>query len=253
MRDAVGSNFIIIYRLSMLDLIDNGSTWDEIVELAKLIEEAGATIINTGIGWHEARIPTIATMVPRGGFSWVTKKLMGEVNIPLVITNRINDPAVAEKIIADEHADMISMARPLLADPEFVVKAEEGRADEINTCIGCNQACLDHTFQAATASCLVNPRAGYETTLNYTPTTGQCFVLYLVAVDASLKRYRTERQSIAVVGAGPAGLECSTISAQRGHHVTLFEAANEIGGQFNLAKKVPGKEEFHETLRYFRK
>lgn len=170
MRERVGENFIIIYRLSMLDLIEDGSTWEEIVQLAQRIEEAGATILNTGIGWHEARIPTIATMVPRGGFSWVTKKLMGQVNIPLITTNRINTPEVGEKIIADKHADMISMARPMLADPEFVVKAKENRSDEINTCIGCNQACLDHTFQAMKATCLVNPRAGYETELNYTPT-----------------------------------------------------------------------------------
>ncbi|PCJ88698.1 MAG: NADPH-dependent 2,4-dienoyl-CoA reductase [Flavobacteriales bacterium] len=232
-RKTVGKEFIIIYRLSMLDLIHDGSTWDEVVFLAKMIEKAGATIINTGIGWHEARIPTIATMVPRGGFSWVTKKMMGEVNIPLITTNRINMPDVAEKIIADGHADMVSMARPFLADAELVKKAEEGREDEINTCIGCNQACLDHVFKQKMTSCLVNPRACHETELNYLPAKAN--------------------KKIAVVGAGPAGLAYSTVAAQRGHDVTLFEASNEIGGQFNMAKKIPGKEEFYETIRYFKK
>jgi 2,4-dienoyl-CoA reductase (NADPH2) len=230
-REAVGPNFIIIYRLSMLDLVPNGSTWEEVVQLAKAIEAAGATIINTGIGWHEARVPTIATMVPRAGFSWVTQRMMGEVKIPLVTTNRINTPEIAEKILAEGHADMVSMARPLLADPEFVLKAKEGRAQEINTCIACNQACLDHVFENKQASCLVNPRAAYETELNYLPT--------------------QHRKKLAVVGAGPAGLAFASVAALRGHEVHLFEADKEIGGQFNLAKQIPGKEEFHETLRYF--
>ncbi|KAH7474317.1 hypothetical protein PRIC1_013557 [Phytophthora ramorum] len=232
-RAAVGKDFIIIFRLSMLDLVEKGSTWDEIVLLAKQIEAAGATIINTGIGWHEARIPTIATSVPRGGFSWVTQKMKGEISIPLITTNRINMPDVAEQIIAEGRADMVSMARPFLADPEFVLKTEEGRVDEINTCIGCNQACLDHTFKGITASCLVNPRSGYETLLNYTPT--------------------DDVQRVAVVGAGPAGLSFSTAAAMRGHEVTLFDQAEAIGGQFNMAKTIPGKEEFYETLRYFEK
>jgi 2,4-dienoyl-CoA reductase (NADPH2) len=232
-REAVGRDFIIIYRVSMLDLIPEGQSWDEIVMLAKAIEKAGATIINTGIGWHEARVPTIATSVPRAAFAWVTQKLKSEVSIPLVTTNRINTPDVAEKIIADGCADMVSMARPLLADPEFVIKAEQNRADDINTCIGCNQACLDHVFQNKLASCLVNPRACNETELNYTPTTA--------------------KKRIAVVGAGPAGLACSTVLAERGHEVHLFDGAVEIGGQFNMAKQIPGKEEFHETLRYFRR
>ncbi len=230
-REAVGENFIIIYRLSMLDLVHDGSTWEEVEILARKIEEAGATIINTGIGWHEARVPTIATMVPRGGFSWVTKRLMGKVNIPLITTNRINTPEIAEKILADGHANMISMARPFLADPDFVNKASENRADEINTCIGCNQACLDHVFERKTASCLVNPRACFETEIILRPT-------------QNAKR-------IAVVGAGPAGLSFSTTAAENGHEVHLFEAASEIGGQFNMAKRIPGKEEFYETLRYY--
>lgn len=232
-RERVGSNFIIIYRLSMLDLVNDGSTWEEVVYLAKEIERAGATIINTGIGWHEARVPTIATMVPRGGFAWVTKRMMGEVNIPLVTTNRINMPDVAENILAEGCADMISMARPFLADENLVLKTIEGREDEINTCIGCNQACLDHTFQMKVCSCLVNPRACHETELNYTPTKNV--------------------KSIAVVGAGPAGLACSTVAAMRGHKVDLYEASSEIGGQFNMAKRIPGKEEFYETIRYFNK
>ena len=232
-REKVGTDFIIIYRLSMLDLVDEGSTWEEVEHLAKEIEKAGATIINTGIGWHEARVPTIATMVPRGGFAWVTKRLMGKVNIPLITTNRINMPDIADKIIADGCADMVSMARPFLADADFVVKAATNRADEINTCIGCNQACLDHTFQLKVASCLVNPRACHETILNYNA--------------AQVKK------KIAVVGAGPAGLATATVAAQRGHEVHLFDAAAEIGGQFNMAKQIPGKEEFYETIRYFNK
>jgi len=232
-RAAVGKNFIIIYRLSMLDLVEDGSTWEEVEYLAKEIEKAGATIINTGIGWHEARVPTIATMVPRGGFSWVTKRLMGKLSIPLITTNRINTPEVAEKILTDGHADMISMARPFLADPEFPKKALEGRADEINTCIACNQACLDHVFARKTASCMVNPRACNELTMSINPA--------------------TVKKKIAVVGAGPAGLSCAVTLGQRGHEVHLFEGQSSIGGQFNIAKEIPGKEEFHETLRYYRK
>ncbi|RMX66293.1 hypothetical protein DD238_003735 [Peronospora effusa] len=246
-RAAVGRDFIIIFRLSMLDLIEKGSTWDEIVMLAKQIEAAGATIINTGIGWHEARIPTIITSVPRGGFSWVTQKMKGEVSIPLITTNRINMPDTAELIISEGRADMVSMARPFLADPEFLRKTEEGRVDEINTCIGCNQACLDHTFKGITASCLVNPRSGYETLLKYTPTNDNLFsVLNILFHDVDVQR-------VAVVGSGPAGLSFSTTAALRGHEVTLFDQADVIGGQFNMAKIIPGKEEFHETLRYFEK
>tara|TARA_R110001592_G_scaffold96540_5_gene277205 strand:+ start:133 stop:2160 length:2028 start_codon:yes stop_codon:yes gene_type:complete len=230
-REAVGKKFIIIYRLSMLDLVENGSTWQEVVALGKEIEKAGATIINTGIGWHEARIPTIATSVPRAAFTWVTKKMKEELSIPLVTSNRINMPETAEKILAEGHADLISMARPFLADPEWVNKAEANKSDEINTCIGCNQACLDHVFEQKVASCLVNPRACHETELNYLPT--------------------EKKKKIAVVGAGPAGLAASTIAAQRGHDITLFDADKEIGGQFNLAKQIPGKEEFYETIRYF--
>lgn len=230
-REAVGPEFIIIYRLSMLDLVEGGSTWDEVVVLAKAIEQAGATLINTGIGWHEARIPTIATKVPRAAFTKVTAKLRGEVGIPLVTTNRINTPEVAEQVLAEGDADMVSMARPFLADPDFVNKAAADRSDTINTCIGCNQACLDHTFGGKLTTCLVNPRACYETELNYIPT-------------AAVKK-------VAVVGAGPAGLSAATVAAERGHQVTLFDSASEIGGQFNIAKRVPGKEEFNETLRYF--
>jgi len=232
-RKEVGTDFIIIFRLSMLDLVEGGSQWEEVVHLAKELEKVGVTIINTGIGWHEARIPTIATMVPRAAFSWVTKKMMSEVSIPLVTTNRINDPEVAEEILQEGAAHMVSMARPFLADAELVNKAEQGREDEINTCIGCNQACLDHIFSRKAASCLVNPRACNETELNYIPT--------------------QNKKKIAVVGAGPAGLTASTIAAERGHDVTLFDAANEIGGQFNVAKQIPGKEEFYETLRYYGK
>ena len=232
-RDKVGPNFIIIFRLSMLDLVEGGSSWEEVVLLAKAIEAAGATIINTGIGWHEARIPTIATMVPRAAFTWVTRRMKGEVKIPLVTTNRINTPEVAEDVLARGDADMVSMARPFLADADFVNKAAAGRANEINTCIACNQACLDHIFQRQTCSCLVNPRACHETEL-------------VIGPAAASKK-------IAVVGAGPAGLAFATTAAERGHDVTLFEASDVIGGQFNLAKRIPGKEEFAETLRYFRR
>ena len=230
-REAVGEDFIIIYRLSMIDLIPDGSSWEETVLLAKAIENAGATIINTGIGWHEARVPTIATSVPRGAFSWVTNKMKQEVSVPLVTSNRINLPETAEQILAEGHADLVSLARPMLADPEFGKKAREGRADEINVCIACNQACLDHTFSNKMTSCLVNPRACHETELNYVtaPAPG---------------RY-------AVVGAGPAGLSAALVLAERGHKVDLYDAADRIGGQLNMAKIIPGKEEFHEMLRYF--
>mgnify|MGYP001827187876 CR=1 FL=1 len=231
-RKEAGTDFIIIYRLSMLDLLPDGNSWEEIVEQAKMAESAGATIINTGIGWHEARIPTIATMVPRGGFSWVTARMRPEVNVPVITTNRINTPEVAESILARGDADMVSMARPLLADAEFVKKAREGRSEEINICIACNQACLDHTFQGKTCSCLVNPRACRETELNYHPVENV--------------------KAIAVVGAGPAGLAFATVAAGRGHSVSLFDQDSEIGGQFNMAKKIPGKEEFSESLAYFR-
>ncbi|HEY8017550.1 MAG TPA: FAD-dependent oxidoreductase, partial [Dongiaceae bacterium] len=231
-RAAVGQRFIIIYRLSMLDLVEEGSSWDEVVQLAKAVQEAGASIINTGIGWHEARIPTIATMVPGGAFAWVTEKLKPEVTIPLIATNRINDPAQAEAILARGGADMVSMARPFLADAELVKKADEDRPWDINTCIACNQACLDHVFAGKMASCLVNPFACRETEWEVTRASAP--------------------KSIAVVGAGPAGMACATILGERGHKVTLFDARNEIGGQFNLARRIPGKEVFAETLRYFR-
>ncbi|MFJ3222215.1 FAD-dependent oxidoreductase [Streptomyces sp. NPDC086783] len=231
-REAVGDDFIIIYRLSMLDLVPGGSSLEEVVTLAKAVEEAGATIINTGIGWHEARIPTIATSVPRGAYAWVTKKVMGAVSVPLVTTNRINTPEIAEQLLADGYADMVSLARPMLADPDFVAKAEAGRPEAINTCIGCNQACLDHTFGGKITSCLVNPRACHETELVLAPT--------------------RLRKRVAVVGAGPAGLACAVSAAERGHDVTLYDAAGEIGGQLNVARKVPGKQEFDETIRYFR-
>ena len=232
-REAVGEDFILVFRLSMLDLVSDGSSWDEVVALGRAVEAAGATMINTGIGWHEARIPTIATMVPRGAFTWVTRRMREELSVPLVTTNRINTPAVAEEILARGDADIVSMARPLLADAEFVAKAADGRSDDINTCIACNQACLDFTFQGRPVSCLVNPRAGHETEIEVLPA--------------------REPARIAVVGAGPAGLAFATTAAERGHDVTLFEAAQEIGGQFNLAKRIPGKEEFEETLRYFRR
>ncbi len=232
-RATVGENFIIIYRLSMLDLVEGGSSLEEVIQLAKEIEKAGATIINTGIGWHEARIPTIATKVPRAAFTWVTEKLKGSVSIPLITSNRINTPEMAEHVLASGHADMISMARPMLADPDFVLKASEGRSDEINTCIGCNQACLDHIFSMKIATCLVNPRACYETELIFKETNAI--------------------KNIAVIGAGPAGLSFATYAASRGHKVKVFDSNNQIGGQFNIAKTIPGKEEFYETLRYFKR
>lgn len=232
-REAVGEKFIIIFRLSMLDLVEGGSSAEEVIQLGKAIEQAGATIINTGIGWHEAQIPTIATKVPRAAFTWVTARFKKELSVPVITSNRINTPEVAEQVLARGDADMISMARPFLADPDFVIKAQENRADEINTCIGCNQACLDHVFSGVMTSCLVNPRACHETELHIVAT--------------------TETKKIAVVGAGPAGLSAATTAASRGHQVTLFDAADEIGGQFNIAKQIPGKEEFYETLRYFNK
>jgi 2,4-dienoyl-CoA reductase (NADPH2) len=231
-REAVGRDFIIIYRLSMLDLVEGGQDWNEIVTLAKGIEKAGASIINTGIGWHEARIPTIVTSVPRAGFSWVTAKLKGEVAIPLITTNRINMPDVAERILAAGEADMVSMARPLLADPQWARKAQAGQGDRINTCIACNQACLDHVFSQRRASCMVNPRACHETELTIAPATA--------------------KKRIAIIGAGPAGMASAATLAERGHTVTLIDQESRIGGQFNYAKRIPGKEEFEETLRYFR-
>ena len=232
-REAVGANFIIIFRLSMLDLVEGGSSADEVIQLGKAIEKAGATIISTGIGWHEAKIPTIATKVPRAAFTWVTAKFRQEFSVPVVTSNRINTPDIAEQVLADGDADIVSMARPFLADADFVIKAKEGRSDEINTCIACNQACLDHVFQGQTASCLVNPRACHETEIIIQPT--------------------QQVKTIAVVGAGPAGLAAATTAASRGHKVALFDSASEIGGQFNIAKQIPGKEEFHETLRYYKK
>ena len=232
-RDRLGEDFIIVYRLSMLDLVEDGSTWDEVVQLGKAIEQAGANIINTGIGWHEARVPTIASNVPRGAFSWVTARMKNELSIPLVTTNRINTPELAEEILAKGHADMISMARPFLADPELVLKASENRSHEINTCIACNQACLDHTFTLQRCSCLVNPRACHETELNYEATSSS--------------------KKIAVIGAGPAGMASATIAAERGHKVVLYESSDSIGGQFKLAQRIPGKEDYAETIRYFEK
>lgn len=230
-KAAVGDNFIVIYRLSMLDLVEDGSTLDEVITLGKQIEHAGATIINTGIGWHEARVPTIVTSVPRGAFRWITARLKKELSVPVVATNRINTPEIAESILANDEADMVSMARPFLADADFVRKAENGQADRINTCIACNQACLDHVFENKRASCLVNPLAAYETELRMTPV--------------------KQAKKLAVVGAGPAGLSFACFAAERGHEVHLFDRSGEIGGQFNYAKQIPGKEEFHETIRYF--
>lgn len=230
-REAVGTNFIIIYRLSMLDLVEGGSNYEEVVQLGQAIEKAGATIINTGIGWHEARIPTIATKVPRAAFTWVTAKFRDALSIPVITSNRINTPEVAEEVLGRGDADMVSMARPFLADADFVRKAQQNRSDEINTCIGCNQACLDHVFNGKLTSCLVNPRACHELELNVTPA--------------------ETKKRIGVVGAGPAGLAAAVTCAQRGHDVVIYDAASEIGGQFNVAKQVPGKEEFYETLRYF--
>jgi 2,4-dienoyl-CoA reductase (NADPH2) len=235
-RAKVGINFIIIFRLSMIDLVEGGNTWDEVVTMAKAVEKAGATLINTGIGWHEARVPTIVTSVPRAAFAWVTEKMKKEVSLPLITTNRINTPEVAENILATGQADMVSMARPFLADADFVNKAAANKSDEINTCIGCNQACLDHVFQQKRASCLVNPVACYETELTFNK------------LDKNKKA-----KKLAVIGAGPAGLAFSVYAAQRGHQVELFDKLSEIGGQFNVAKQIPGKEEFYETIRYFNK
>ena len=232
-REAVGPDFIIIFRLSLIDLIPGGSSWAEVVQLAKAIEIAGATMINTGIGWHEARVPTIATSVPRAAWTWLTKKLKPELTIPIITSNRINVPEVAEQVLADGCADMVSMARPFLADPEFVKKAAEGRRDEINVCIGCNQACLDHIFAQKMSSCLVNPRACHETELIYTPT--------------------PKRRKFAVVGAGAAGIAAASVLGERGHEVHLFEASDKVGGQLNMAATIPGKEEFHEMLKYFKR
>ena len=231
-REKVGAEFIIIYRLSMLDLVEGGAQWDEVVYLAKEIEKAGATLINTGIGWHEARVPTISTSVPRAAFTWITKRMKAEVSLPLVTTNRINTPEVAESVLAEGHADMVSMARPFLADAHFVAKAMQNESKLINTCIACNQACLDHAFEQKRASCLVNPQACYETELTFSPT--------------------SNKKKLAVIGAGPAGLSFAMYAADRGHDVHLFDQASEIGGQFNYAKQIPGKEEFYETLRYFK-
>jgi 2,4-dienoyl-CoA reductase (NADPH2) len=231
-REAVGKDFIVIFRIAAMDMLEGGMSWEEIALLAKAVEQAGASMISTHFVWHEAQVPTIATMVPRRAFTGVTKRVRGEVSVPVITSNRINMPDVAEAVLADGDADLVSMARPMLADAELVKKAAEGRTEEINTCIACNQACLDHAFAGKTTSCLVNPRACHETVLNWGPT--------------------EQPKNIAVVGAGPAGLAYATVAAERGHAVTLYDAADEIGGQFNLAKQVPGKEEFHETIRYYR-
>lgn len=230
-RKAVGPNFIVIYRISLMDLVDNAQSWEEVEALAKSLQAEGVNILNSGIGWHEARIPTIVTSVPRGAFTFATAKLKQAVTIPVCASNRINTPELAESVIANGEADMVSLARPMLADPYFVAKAQAGKPEEINTCIACNQACLDHTFSYKRASCLVNPRACFETELRYLPT--------------------LNKKKLAVVGAGPAGLAAATVAAERGHDVTLFEADDKIGGQFNIAKQIPGKEDFNETLRYF--
>lgn len=231
-RQAVGERFLLIFRLSMIDLVEEGSSWEEVVQLGQAIEAAGANVINTGIGWHEARVPTIVTSVPRAAFTEVTRRIRAALSIPLITTNRINMPEVAERVLAEGHADMVSMARPFLADPEWVRKAEAGLAKEINTCIACNQACLDHTFMGKLTSCLVNPRACHETEITLAPA-------------------QTPKR-VAVVGGGPAGLATAVAAASRGHAVVLFERRSELGGQFNYARKIPGKEEFNETLRYFR-
>jgi len=231
-REAVGKDFIVIFRIAAMDMLEGGMSWEEIALLAKAVEKAGASMISTHFVWHEAQVPTIATMVPRRAFTGVTKRVRGEVSVPVITSNRINMPEVAEAVLADGDADLVSMARPMLADAELVKKAAEGRTEEINTCIACNQACLDHAFAGKTTSCLVNPRACHETVLNWGPA--------------------AQPKKIAVVGAGPAGLAYATVAAERGHSVTLYDAADEIGGQFNLAKQVPGKEEFHETIRYYR-
>lgn len=265
-REKAGKDFIVIFRVSMLDLVDEGSTWEEVEQLALAVEAAGATMINTGIGWHEARVPTIATLVPRGAYAWVTKRLMGKLKIPLIATNRINTPEKAEEILREGYANMVSMARPFLADPDFVRKAQSARADEINTCIACNQACLDHIFKGKTASCLVNPRACKESTVDGGRFTvdGSRFTVdgLRFTVDGPrltdtsspiTNNQSTNNTKVAVVGAGPAGLSAATELAALGHEVHLFEASGEIGGQFNMAKRIPGKEEFHETLRYFGK
>ncbi|BDG01503.1 NADPH-dependent 2,4-dienoyl-CoA reductase [Anaeromyxobacter oryzae] len=232
-RAAVGRDFILVYRLSVLDLVPDGSSWEETVTLARAIERAGATFVNTGIGWHEARVPTIASSVPRAAFAWATAKLRRAIGIPVCAANRINSPDVAERLLAEGSADLVSMARPVLADPEFVRKAADGRADEINTCIACNQGCLDHVFTGRRCSCLVNPRACRETELRWKPA--------------------ARRKRVAVVGGGPAGLACATVLAERGHDVELFEAAAEVGGQLDMARRIPGKEEYRETIRYFRR
>ena len=259
-REAVGDGFPIVYRISLLDLVEGGQTWDEVVDLAHALEEAGVTVLNTGIGWHEARVPTIITQVPRGAWRSATARLKAEVSVPVCASNRINTPELAEEILAAGEADLVSMARPLLADPDFVAKAAAGRADEINTCIACNQACLDHVFANRKASCLVNPRAGRETELVLLPIRGALATGVSapsstrgtpLVDEVAQQSSRDRRPTVAVVGAGPAGLAAAASAAERGFAVTLFEQAPEIGGQFRLAMRIPGKEEFAETLRYF--